>query len=273
MGGGKEQVLSRDSSRWKALFSRASCYEQLFEALMAPSLTQYLRKMCLSKGSQRISEAPCWGPTSALLLIWQSSCNFPCPCLILDSVPKVNVRHLLHCLPPSTLEPDWEAREECCAIHAACNSPGLAWLPHLGPGVACAGPVPGMHSLAYSCAWAAHLSALPTSDPMGKSGHLLSWNWRGQDLLRVCRPCIFSSLASSSCCLMSNPAGTVPMSTDACWPAPLSVVLVSSALTSCWNTWKRHGRYEAPPTLLSGCGDLGFLTLYIFFLYSKQNNF
>lgn len=25
--------------------------------------------------------------------------------------------------------------------------------------------------------------------------------------------------------------------------------------------------------LLSGCGDLGFLTLYIFFLYSKQNNF
>lgn len=40
----------------------------------------------------------------------------------------------------------------------------------------------------------------------------------------------------------------------------------------CWNVLSMAAvRYLLH--LLSGCADLGFLTLYIFFLYSKQNNF
>lgn len=55
-------------------------------------------------------------------------------------------------------------------------------------------------------------------------------------------------------------------------PPDLLSAPLSGKSDLCWNMLGMAAvRYL--PHLLSGCADLGFLTLYIFFLYSKQNNF
>lgn len=184
-GGGSGQDLC-DWSRLKALCLRASCYQQLFEDLIAGPMPCLVFEENVADHSLFVQSKGS-DPTSDLLLIWQSSSDWPGLYLILDSIPKVNFDSAFNTVSLYFFFHHWirlGGPKAVCVIHAACNSPGLAWLPHLGPGVDSAVSASGTHTLTRSCAWAALPSALPTSDPMGEGSQLLSWNWRGQEFLR-----------------------------------------------------------------------------------------
>lgn len=70
-------------------------------------------------------------------------------------------------------------------------------------------------------------------------------------------------------CWLAERAAAVPRDQAPPDPAALLPCPGPTSCEACGRAWQPR----VPPTSVSGCGDLGFLTLYIFLLYSKQNNF
>lgn len=180
--------------------------------------------------------------SSHLLLVWlphkKAECWLSGPIFLIQ--PQKWLWETLFTLPlshsPSIPKPDWEAREEHCSIHELRKPSGLALPPYSGPRVECV-PVPG--PLICVNVSRCHFSPLLYLWPIrgeGSCGFGLSWNWRG-DYFWVWRWCVFSSLASSFCCLVSKPAGTMPMRVDVPWPTLLSIDFSVLTVTCCWNMW------------------------------------